>query len=187
MDCNLLDFRNQILMILWTRRRRLSFRTTGDCSSKMLENLCEVEVSMVCTLRGVTSEMTPRNETSTGKKWTLLCCESIVSTYCDYLLVYLFMQSDPSVFKLNNSLKYKFCHKQWTRVEIKLRESPSGYKFCHGKNLWERCTCSWYIDEIISLWPQESIIPTIYICSLKLADSNDGTIFRLQMHLFIVY
>ena len=41
----------------------------------------------------------------------ILCCDSIETTYCDYLLVYLFMQSDPSVFKLNNSLKYKFCHK----------------------------------------------------------------------------
>ena len=71
-------------------------------------------MSTVYTLKGVTSKVPPQNETSTGKKWTpsLLCCESIEPTYCDYLLVYLFMQSDPSVFKvLNNSLKYKFCHK----------------------------------------------------------------------------
>ena len=68
-------FRNLTLMILWTRRQRWSFKTTGDCLSRMLESLCEVEVSTVYTLRGVTSsEVPPRNETSTGKSEYLLCC-----------------------------------------------------------------------------------------------------------------
>lgn len=75
-------FRNPIPRILWTRRQRWSFRTTEDCLSKMLESPCEEEVSMVYILRGVTSKVTPQNETSTGKKWT----PSLLWQHWNYLL-----------------------------------------------------------------------------------------------------
>ena len=67
-------FRNLTLRILWTRRQRWSFKTTEDCLSRMLESLCEAEASTVYTLRGVTSEVPHRNQTSTGKSEYLLCC-----------------------------------------------------------------------------------------------------------------
>ena len=72
---------------------------------------------MVCTLRGVSSEAhpaaslessgSPQYETSTGKVKIFIAVKALNYIIVIYLLVHLFMQSDPSVFKFNKSLNHK--------------------------------------------------------------------------------